>query len=345
LRRHGRKEDEMKKKKNANSKGTILIADYDFGDVNIERAIIEGAGFELVDAQCKSEDEVITKGRDVDGVLTQYAPIRARVIDVMTRCRVISRYGTGVDIVDVDAATRRGIQVTNAPNEWCAEEVADHAVTLWLAATRKICQYDQAVRRGEWRWQTGYPIQRLRGRVFGLLSFGSIARNIAERVRAFGVDIWAHDPFMDESEIQRHNVRPVSFDELVEGSDYLMIQAPLTPETRHLFNRETLRRMKKTAILINTARGPIVEDSAIYQALNEGWIAGAALDDIEEEPAKQRDWSPVNPLFRLPNVIITPHAAYYSEESIGTVRKIAAEEAVRVLSGLPARSPVNKIAA
>jgi len=124
-----------------------------------------------------------------------------------------------------------------------------------------------------------------------------------------------------------------------------MIQAPLTPKTRHLFNRETLRRMKKTAILINTARGPIVEDAAIDQALKEGWIAGAALDDIEEEPAKQRDWRAVNPLFRLPNVIITPHAAYYSEESIGTVRKIAAEEAVRVLSGLPARSPVNKIAA
>src|SRR5215475_13109244 len=335
----------MKTKKDAKSKGTILIADYDFGDVNTERAIIEGAGFEILAAQCKSEDEVIEHGRDVDGILAQYAPIGARTINAFTRCRVIARYGTGVDIVDVDAATRRGIQVTNAPNEWCAEEVADHAVTLWLAATRKICQYDQAVRRGEWRWQTGYPIFRLRGRVFGLLSFGSIARNIAERVRAFGVDIWAHDPLMDQSEIQRQNVRPVSFDQLVEGSDYLMIQAPLTPKTHHLFNRETLRRMKKTAILINTARGPIVEDAAIYQALHDGWIAGAALDDIEEEPAKQRDWRAVNPLFRLSNVIITPHAAYYSEESIKTVRRVAAEEAVRVLSGQPAQSPVNKIAA
>src|SRR5262249_46816811 len=130
-----------------------------------------------------------------------------------------------------------------------------------------------------------------------------------------------------------------------EGSDYLMIQAPLTPETRHLFNRETLRRMKKTSFLINTARGPIVEDTALYQALNEGWIAGAALDDIEEEPAKQRDWRPVNPLFRLSNVIITPHAAYYSVESIVPVRKIAAEAAERVLRGLPARSAVNTIAA
>ncbi|HEX3419371.1 MAG TPA: NAD(P)-dependent oxidoreductase [Stellaceae bacterium] len=193
--------------------------------------------------------------------------------------------------------------------------------------------------------QTGHPIGRIRGRIFGLLSFGAIARSIAERVRPFGVEIWAYDPFLDPIEIQQQNVRAVSFDQLVEAADYLVIQAPLTPETRHLFNRATLRRMKPTAILINTARGPIVEDAAIRQALAEGWIAGAALDDIEGEPAKQRDWHPANPLFQLDNVIITPHAAYYSEESIGTVRRIAAEEAVRVLSGLPALSPVNTIAA
>src|SRR5262245_47240214 len=252
----------MKTKKDAKSKGTILIADYDFGDVDIERAIIESAGFELFAAQCKSEDEVIEHGRDAAGVLAQYAPIGARAINAFTRCRVIARYGTGVDIVDVDAATRRGIQVTNAPNEWCAEEVADHAVALWLAATRKICEYDRAVRRGEWRWQTGHPIWRIRGRVFGLVSFGAIARSIAERVRPFGVDIWAYDPFLDSTDIQQQNVRAVSFDRLIEAADYLVVQAPLTPETRHLFNRVTLRRMKPTAILINTARGPIVEDAA-----------------------------------------------------------------------------------
>ena len=266
-----------------------------------------------------------------------------RAIGAFTRCKVIARYGTGVDIIDVDAATRHGIQVTNAPNDWCAEEVADHAISLWLAAARKICEYDQATRRGEWRWQSGQPIWRLRGRVFGLLSFGAIARLVADRARPFGVEIWAHDPFQEEAELRRHGVRPVSFDELVTGSDYLVIQAPLTPATRHLFDRATLRRMKETSILVNTARGPIVEDAAIYQALTEGWIAGAAFDDIEEEPAKVRDWRPVNPLFRLPNVIVTPHAAYYSEQSIVLVRRIAAEEAVRVVSGLPPRFPVNRV--
>lgn len=155
------------------------------------------------------------------------------------------------------------------------------------------------------------------------------------------MDIWAHDPFLDPTEVQRRDVRPVRFEELIERSDYLVIQSPLTPQTRHLFNRDTFRRMKPTAILINTARGPIVEDAALHQALTEGWIAGAAIDDVEEEPAKQRDWQPTNPLFRLHNVIITPHAAYYSEESMNRVRRIAADEAVRVLSGSPALSPVN----
>jgi D-3-phosphoglycerate dehydrogenase len=322
---------------------TIFIADYDFGDVDIERKIIEGAGFSLSAAQCKTEDEVIANGRDADGVLTQYARIGAKAIDAFTRCRVIARYGTGVDIVDVEAATRKGIQVTNAPNDWCSDEVADHAVSLWLAAARRICEYDRATRQGEWRWQTGQPIWRLRDRVVGILSFGAIARSIAARARPFGVQLWAHDPFVDAAEMQRENVRPVSFDELLEGSDYLIIQAPLTKQTHHLFNRQTLRRMKPTAILVNTARGPIVEDAALHEALANGWIAGAALDDLEEEPAKQRDWRPSNPLLQMSNVVVTPHAAYYSEESIGLVRQIAAEEAVRVLSGLAPRSPVNAV--
>jgi len=324
---------------------TVLVADYDFGDVDIERAIIEGAGFRLAAAQCKSEDDVIAHGRDADGILAQYATVGARAIEAFTRCRVIARYGTGVDIVDVDAATRRGIQVTNAPNDWCSDEVADHAITLWLAAARKIPSYDAATRRGEWRWQTGKPIGRLRGRVFGLLSFGAIARAVAERAEPFGVEIWAHDPFADADQMRERGVRPVSFEELVRGSDYLVIQAPLTAETRGLFDEEVLRSMKPSAILINTARGPIVVDQALHGALEEGWIAGAAVDDLEEEPAKRRDWRPESPLFQLDNIIITPHAAYYSEESIRAVREIASREVVRVLTGQRPLSPVNFVGA
>ena len=321
----------------------VVVLDYDFGEVDIERSIIEGAGFELAQAQCKSEDDVIAAAHDAYGVLCQYAPVGARAIDSFEHCRVIARYGTGVDIVDVDAATKSGIQVTNAPNDWCADEVADHAVTLWLAAAREIVKYDAATRRGKWQWQTGKPIKRLRGSVLGLLSFGAIARAIADRARPFGVEVWAHDPFVDADEVRAAGARPVSFADLVEGSDYLLIQAPLTDTTRGLFNEDVLRRMKRSAILVNTARGPIVPDRALYRALKEGWIAGAALDDIEEEPAKIRDWQPESPLFQLDNVIVTPHAAYYSEESVRLVRTIAANEVVRVLTGQRPRSPVNVV--
>jgi D-3-phosphoglycerate dehydrogenase / 2-oxoglutarate reductase len=224
---------------------------------------------------------------------------------------------------------------------WCENEVADHAMTLLLAAARKVCRYDQATRAGVWRWQTGEPIHRLSGRTLGLLSFGAIAQAIGRRAAGFGLRVIASDPYLPAGDIADRGAVPVSFEELLDESDYLVIQAPLTKETHHLIGEPELRRMKPTAFLINTARGPIVSDQALFQALSEGWIAGAGLDDIEEEPAKLRDWTPVNPLFGLDNVIITPHAAYYSEEAIHTVREFAASEVVRVLTGQPPRSPVN----
>src|SRR5262249_1124067 len=157
---------------------------------------------------------------------------------------------------------------------------------------RKLRAYDRETRAGVWRWQSGQPIYRLRGRVLGLLSFGAIAQAIAARAAGFGMVLIASDPYVDSAVIQAQGVEPVSFDELLERWDFLVIQAPLTPTTYHLFGEAPLRRMKRTAVLINTARGPIVDDAALYRALKEGWIAGAGLDDIEEEPAKQRDWRP-----------------------------------------------------
>jgi len=319
----------------------VVIADSDFGDAEIERPIIEQAGFELIAAQCKTEREVIGVAQDAAAVLAQYATISARVIAELRDCRVIARYGSGVDIVDVDAATSHGILVTNVPSDWCENEVADHAMALLLAVARKVNVYDRATRAGTWQWQSGAPIHRLRGSALGLLSFGAIAKAIAARASGFGMRITAHDPYLPAEQIAATGAKPLSFDELVTESDCLVIQAPLTSETHHLFDESTLRRMKPTSILINTARGPIVDDRALHRALSERWIAGAGLDDIEEEPAKIRDWRPHNPLFRLDNVVITPHAAYYSEEAIGTVRRFAAEEVVRVLTRQPPVSPVN----
>ena len=326
-----------------NQKRSVVIADYDYGDVDIERAIIEGAGFELVAAQCKTEDDVIDVARNASAVIAQYAHVGAKAIGAFTRCQVIARYGTGVDIVDVDAATRHNILVTNVPNDWCENEVADHAMALTLAMARKLRDYDNATRAGIWRWQSGQPIHRLRGSTLGLLSFGAIAQAIAARAASFGLRVIANDPYMKDADVAARGARPVSFGELIEQADYLVIQAPLTAQTHHLIGEAELQRMKPDAVLINTARGPIVNDAALYRALSERWIAGAGLDDIEEEPAKLRDWKPVNPLFSLDNVIITPHAAYYSEEAIHTVRDFAASEVVRVLSGKPPLSPVNAV--
>lgn len=325
------------------SKQTVVVADYDYGDVDIERKIVEDAGYKLVPAQCKSEEDVINVARDADAVLSEYAPISAKVIDSFSRCQVIARYGTGVDIVDVDAATRRNIQVTNVPNEWCVNEVADHAMALLLTFARKIMDYNRATRSGVWAWQSGEPIHRLKGSTLGMISFGSIGQAIANRASAFGLIILASDPFKPEEEIIAAGARPVTFDYLIEHSDFVVVQAPLTNGTRHLINEDALRRMKPNAVLINTARGPIVSDTALNRALKEGWISGAGVDDLEEEPAKIRDWKPRNPLFERENLIISPHAAYYSIESIGMVRDFAAHEVIRVLSGNPPLSPVNII--
>lgn len=325
--------------------GPVVVLDHDFGGVDIERSLIESAGFELVAAQCKTEEDVVAAAHDAVGVLTQYAEVKEKAISGLPRCRVIARYGTGVDTVDVAAATRRGIRVTNAPNDWCADEVADHAVALLLTLARKLFAYDRATHRGSWSWQDGRPIHRMRGATLGLLSFGAIARGVGRRMASFGVQVTAHDPFVDPDEVRAAGATPVSFDDLLASSDYLVIQAPLTSETRGLLGERELRRMKPTAILVNTARGPILDDSALYRALTWGWIAGAGLDDVEEEPAKRRDWKPTSPLFSLENVVITPHAAYYSEESLEFVRRFAANEVVRVLSGQEPKSPVNLMAA
>src|ERR671925_2173155 len=215
---------------------TVVIADYDYGDVDIERAIIQKPGFELIAAQCKTEDEVIDVAHEAAALVAQYATISARVIAELPDCRVIARYGTGVDIVDVDAATRHDILVTNVPNDWCENEVADHALALLLAVARRVTVYDRATRAGVWQWQSGAPIHRLRGSVLGLLSFGAIARAIAARAAGFGMRTTAHDPYLSAEEIAAAGAQGVSFDELVTGSDCVVIQAPLTPQTHHLFD-------------------------------------------------------------------------------------------------------------
>ncbi len=323
------------------AKPKVVITDYDYGNVDIERAILEAAGAEVLALQAKTEDDLLEAARDCAAIMNQYARVGAKTIAVMERCKVIARYGVGTDIVDVDAATAKGILVTNV-QDYCTEEVADHAVSLWLALARGLFPYDRATHQGLWRWQSAAPLHRVRGQVMGIVSFGKIGQAIATRARGFGVEIVVYDPYLPPAVAALHGVRPVDKAELLAKSDVLMMQVPMTPETRHFLSEPEFRAMKPNALVVNTGRGPTIDNTALYRALTEGWISGAGLDDPEEEPAKRAAWSPAdNPIFGLPNVIVTPHAAYYSEESIRSAREIAASEVARVLTGQPPKNPVN----
>jgi D-3-phosphoglycerate dehydrogenase len=319
----------------------VVITDYDYGDVDIEREILEAAGARVVALQAKSEPELFEQAVECSAMMNQYARIGRDTIERMTRCKVIARYGVGVDIVDVEAATSRNILVTNV-RDYCTEEVADHAIALWLTLARRLFDYDRATKAGVWQWQSGQPIQRLRGRTMGVVSFGKIGQAIGERARAFGVEIIAYDPYLSADVARQHGATLVDKATLLARSDYILMQAPMNADTHHFLSNAEFSAMKPGAILVNTGRGPTVDNAALYRALTEGTLLAAGLDDPEEEPAKRAAWSPAgNPLFSLPNVVITPHAAYYSEQSIQTARETAASEVARVLTGKSPRYPVN----
>jgi D-3-phosphoglycerate dehydrogenase len=322
-------------------KPKVVITDYDYNDVSIETEILEAAGAQVIALQVKTENELAEVARDCFGMMNQYARIGADTIAHMQKCRVIARYGVGVDIVDVEAASKKGILVTNV-RDYCTEEVADHAIALWLTLARKLPAYDKATRAGVWRWQSGAPINRIRGRRMGIVSFGKIGQAIADRARAFGVELLVYDPYMSAEKISAKGARSVPKEELLRESDFLIMQAPMTDETRHFLSYREFEIMKPNAIVVNTGRGPTIDNKALYKALTENQIAAAGLDDPEEEPAKRASWSPDdNPIFRLPNVIVSPHAAYYSEESIQLARTIAANEVASVLLGRKPHFPVN----
>ncbi len=325
-------------------KPKVVITDYDFGDVDVEKEILEAAGAEVIALQAKSQDDLFDVAVDCAAMINQYARIGKETILRMQTCEVIARYGVGVDIVDVDTATKRGILVTNV-QDYCTEEVADHAIALWLTLVRKLPEYDRATHAGVWQWQNGKPVYRLRGRTMGVVSLGKIGRAIAARAQAFGVKMIAYDPFLPTEVAEKLGVELVGKSELIARSDYILMQAPMTPETRHFLSDAEFGAMKPGAILVNTGRGPTVDNAALYRALTDGTLAAAGLDDPEEEPAKRTSWTPDdNPLFTLPNVLVTPHAAYYSEESIRAARVTAATQVAKVLTGQMPDYTVNAAA-
>jgi D-3-phosphoglycerate dehydrogenase len=319
----------------------VYISDYDYPDLEIEKSILEPIGAEVIGLQSKDGKNLAEMAADADVILQQYAKIFRPTIEKLTRCKAICRYGTGVDIVDVQAAYDHGMVVTNVP-DYSIEEVADHTITMGFMLLRRIPMYSEATRAGHWHWSaSGGSIFRFRGSCWGLIGFGRIAQNIARKLAVFGFDIVAYDPYVSASFMKTHGVRKVSLAELYASADVVNVMCPYTSETHHIVNADSFELMKKTAVLINCARGKCIDNAALYEALVNEKIASAGLDDTEEEPAKQKDWRPEqNPLFSLENCFITPHSAYVSVQALEECRQVAAENAKAILLGQPPLDPV-----
>jgi D-3-phosphoglycerate dehydrogenase len=319
----------------------VYVTDYDYPDLAIEREVLEPIGAEVIGLQARSGEGLAELAHDADALLQQYARISADTIRALKRCKVIARYGIGVDILDVGAARAAGITVTNVP-DYCIEEVADHSISMALTIFRSIPAYADSTRRGAWHWsEWNRPIRRMRGAVFGLVGFGRIAQNMARKLAVFGFDVVAYDPYVSASIMHTHGVRKLDLDTLLATSDLVDVMCPYTPETHHLIGAQALARMKPGALLVNCARGKIVDNAALHQALVSGHVAAAALDDTEEEPAKKTDWKPSdNPLFAHPNCLVTPHVAYISEDALREARRTAAENVRAVLLGEKPLNPV-----
>lgn len=325
------------------SRPLIAVTDFDYRDAEIEREVIEGAGFEFRALQTRTQEEIVAQAHDAVALINQYAFVGSVVMDGLPKLRHIARYGLGTDIVDVALATERGIQVSNVPATYCQDEVADHALSMLLYFARGLGRYGAATARGEWRWDSAAPLHRLSESTVGIVGLGNIGKCIARRCLAFGPRVLAYDPVLAPGVANDFGVEVVTQSDLLGLSDYVILQVPLTSQTRGMIDAKTIAQMKRNSVLINTSRGPLVDTAALEAAINSGHLRGAALDDLPEEPSKQRTWAARDPVLSNSNVIVTPHAAYYSEESIAFCRRYAAHEAVRAASNLPVLSPVNSV--
>jgi len=312
----------------------VAVSDSVFPNLDPAREVLSAIGAELHLAPDASPAAIMTLAGGADALLVTYAKITADMIQQMPRCRIISRFGIGVDNVDLAAATSAGIVVTKVP-DYCIDEVSDHTMALLLALVRKIPSSSARTHAGRWEMKAVVPIHRLRGSVLGLVGFGRIPQMVAPKAQSFGMRVVAYDPFVPQDVFTRAGVESVAFPDVLRVSDYVSIHSPLLPETRNLFNADAFRQMKRGAYLVNTARGPIVDEAALAGALDTGQLGGAAIDVMAQEPP------PPSPLFGRENVIITPHTSFYSEESLVELQVKAAQEVVAVLSGRAARNPVN----
>ena len=317
------------------SERLVMIADCDHADIEIEKRVLADVCPDLPWLNCRTEDEVIAQCADAEGLIIMYAPLTRRVLQQLKRCRIVARYGVGVDTVDLKAAAELGIVVSNVP-DYGTHEVADHALAMMLALTRKVVQANALVKRGEWDFRLVRPIRRHQVQTLGVVGIGRIGAAMARRGLALGMRVLACDPHVADDRIPE-GVTRVSLDELMQQSDVVSVHCPLSAETRNLLDEGKLQLMKPTAYLVNTARGNIVDEAALEKMLAEKKLAGAAFDVLSVEPGRED-----NPLFRHDNFLCTPHMAWHSAESALELKRKAAEEVRRVLLGESPHYQVNK---
>lgn len=316
-------------------KYNVVITDSGFANHHPEESVLLDVA-KVFKANWESEDELIEKTRSADALLVQWAPITNRVIEALTACKIIVRYGIGYDNIDLQAATRRGIVVCNVP-DYCIEEVADHTIALALSSIRQIPETDKNIRDGKWNIMLPRPIAPFSSLNFGIAGFGRIAREVAKRALGVGFQVSAHDPFVDDSVMEAAGVNPVSLADLFRTADILSLHLPLNTETKYLVNTARLQTMKRNAIILNTSRGGLIDIDSLVISLNEGAIWGAALDVFEEEPLP-----PSHSIRNAKGTILSSHVAWYSNRSIPILQKMAAEEIARHLSGGSVINQVNK---
>jgi D-3-phosphoglycerate dehydrogenase len=316
----------------------VLVTDYSFESLDTEKAILQPLGAEVVGRRCRTPEELIPLVGDADAILTQFAPVNAAVIGAMKKTRVIVRYGIGVDNVDLEAARARGIPVCNVP-DYCINEVADHTLALILALTRQVVANTVHLRSGKWGGATPLTsLHALSDLSVGVVAFGRIGREVASRLRAFKCKVLAFDPVVSAADIEKAGCTPVSFDQLVRTADVVTLHCPSTPATRRLINRDSLGKMKRGALLINVARGDVVETPALIEALQSGQLGGAALDVYDPEPIPAG-----SPLCGMANVILTPHNASASPPAAERLRTTVANIAARALRGEALINVVNGV--
>ena len=315
----------------------VAVSDDRHGDYSIEKDILSAAGIELRIFNCMTEDDLIALCGDADGILLDMAPMGARAVAGLKKCRVINRYGVGYDNVDVAACTQKGIQVTNVP-DYCAEDVSDHAIALLFSALRQTALRDRLIRAGEWNIRRAKSY-RVAGKTLGVLGGGRIARTLIKKMSGFGLGrIMVYDPYVPAEVFEELGAHKAELAEVLSEADFLSLHMPVTDETRGMINDETLALMKPEAIIVNTGRGPLINDEALIRALRAGKIGFAALDTHNREPLGAD-----SPYMALDNVVLTDHTAYNTEEAVVELKTKSAENVRDALTGRTPKYLVNKI--